>query len=842
VSFSVGIFALAGVAAAAGPILVHLMNRRRFRTIDWAAMQFLREAVRQSRRVLHLRDLLLLALRTLCVLLFGLAMARPYFSSTDGAFGAGEPIHAVLLVDNSLSMGYRGTSGTVLDEARRRARAFVDQLPAGSRTAVIPVASDPRHYSLDPAATKQDALEALDAVALVDRPAGFNAALELGREALRRLPDMPNKRLVFVGDGQRTNFPAGGLEQSLAGPDAPSDLQIVSLAAPNAENAWVAELRAVDGAAAPGADCEFVAVVRYEGPARRPAVQVGFQVDGVLVQSRVVDLEPNQRRELSFVHRFEAAAESTGPRFGTVRVELSDDRLPDDNHRDVVVPILPSLNVLYVSQTGPSEPTPEAAAGRGLWIQRLLAPVVERGDVQPRLVRITHIAAEALEPRLLQEARLTVLAGLQSPEDSLPRDAVPLLRDYVNQGGQLLIAAGEGFDPGRWHDDAWLDGAGLLPAPLAARTVNVRTAAEVRPLRLDLRSLGHPYFEIDGAASDELADLYSGPLFFETVAAEATDDAAAKVVAAETARIVRERAVQEMDAAARSQPTGTASRGANIDKQTPPAVPLIRLGWMDPDADVGESLKPEEEAQAARPRIIGRYDNGLPFMVERQLGRGTILFCTTGLQSEWNTLAMSRAVVLLDRAVRSLLDHTLPRRNFATTEPVVLPLRPPSGGAYLQLVHPDGRQEPVMVDALGGDKYALVLRDLPERGVYKVVSREADAAVEGTVTEKTLYELPLAVAGPESESRLAAVERDAALAGVDAAKVRWLGPQEEIGTAGATVRGQYLWKWLMAAVLALLLAELAIIRWMRPSVALRTPAAGARSANLEPVGAGSGAA
>ena len=70
-SLAVGAFALAGLAAAAGPVVAHLMNRRRFRTIDWAAMNFLREAVRQSRRVLHLRDLLLLLLRVACVLIHG---------------------------------------------------------------------------------------------------------------------------------------------------------------------------------------------------------------------------------------------------------------------------------------------------------------------------------------------------------------------------------------------------------------------------------------------------------------------------------------------------------------------------------------------------------------------------------------------------------------------------------------------------------------------------------------------------------------------------------------------------------------------------------------------------
>lgn len=823
-SFSAGIFALAGLAAVAGPILVHLMNRRRFRTVDWAAMQFLREAVRQSRRVLHLRDLLLLLLRTTVVLLFGLAMARPFFASTGGAFGAGEPVHAVLLVDNSLSMGYRSTSGTVLDEARAVGKRFIDALPAGSRVAVIPVCSDPRHYALDPATTKQDALEALDAVTLVDRPAGFNAALELGKTALKRLPDMPNKRLVFLGDGQRTSFPAGGLAPSLSGEGAPSDVQIVSLAPPAPENAWIAEWRAVDGAAAPGADAEFVAVVRYEGPVRRTNVQIGFHVDGALVQSRVVDLEPNQRREVSFTHRFETAAESNGPRYAVVGVELSDDRLPEDNRRETVVPIVPSLNVLYVSETGPAESTPEAAAGRGLWIQRLLAPVVERGDVQPRLVRITHIAAAGLDARLLQEARLTVLAGVRSPENY-----VPLLHEYVTQGGRLLIAAGDEFDPSEWHDAAWLDGAGILPAPPAARTVDVRNSQPVRPLRLDLKTLGHPYFQIEGVAADELTDLYSGPLFFEIVAAEPTDDAIQKVLAAETARIVARRtAAASAHAAGTAKPHGTA---AEPEPVTQP--PLLRLGWMEPEADLRHTLKPEEEAALGRPTVIGRYDNGLPLFVERRIGRGNVLFCTTGIQSPWNTLAMSRAVVLLDRAVRSMLEQTLPRRNFATTEPVMLPLRPPAGGSYLQLVHPDGRHEPVMIDALGEDQYALVLRDLPERGTYRITAREADAAAEGAVTEKTLWTLPIAVAGPEAESRLAALPRDDAMAGVDTARVRWLGHHEEIGTAGATVRGQYLWKWLMAAVLVGLLLELALIRWMRPSVVLSAPAA---SSAMPPVG------
>ena len=72
-SFDASSFAIAGAVAAAGPVLIHLLNRRRFKTVNWAAMDFLREALERNRKVLHLRDILLLALRVLAVVLFGSA-------------------------------------------------------------------------------------------------------------------------------------------------------------------------------------------------------------------------------------------------------------------------------------------------------------------------------------------------------------------------------------------------------------------------------------------------------------------------------------------------------------------------------------------------------------------------------------------------------------------------------------------------------------------------------------------------------------------------------------------------------------------------------------------------
>src|SRR5436305_2515830 len=70
---------LSVLAVAAGavavPVVIHLLNRRRFRVVTWAAMRFLLAAQRRNARRMRLEQLLLLAVRCGLVLLVVLAMA-----------------------------------------------------------------------------------------------------------------------------------------------------------------------------------------------------------------------------------------------------------------------------------------------------------------------------------------------------------------------------------------------------------------------------------------------------------------------------------------------------------------------------------------------------------------------------------------------------------------------------------------------------------------------------------------------------------------------------------------------------------------------------------------------
>ena len=95
-------------------------------------------------------------------------------------------------------------------------------------------------------------------------------------------------------------------------------------------------------------------------------------------------------------------------------------------------------------------------------LRRLLAPKTARSDAPRQLVKVIHITPDELTQEVLADARLVVVAGIQDPGDS-----VPLLREYVAQGGQLVIAAGGNFDPDAWNAAGYAGGQGILPLPLA---------------------------------------------------------------------------------------------------------------------------------------------------------------------------------------------------------------------------------------------------------------------------------------------------------------------------------------------------------------------------------------
>src|SRR5437868_11557927 len=99
----------AGGALISSPILIHLINRMRFKRLRWAAMEFLLKSQKRNRRKLIIEQLILLLLRIFLVLLAAFLLARFVGAKSR----SNEETLNYVVIDDTLSM----TDGHIPDNA-----------------------------------------------------------------------------------------------------------------------------------------------------------------------------------------------------------------------------------------------------------------------------------------------------------------------------------------------------------------------------------------------------------------------------------------------------------------------------------------------------------------------------------------------------------------------------------------------------------------------------------------------------------------------------------------------------------------------------------------------------
>jgi hypothetical protein len=97
-------FILFALPLIALPILIHLINQNRHRTIPWAATMFLLQAKRMARGMARLRYFLIMLARILAVAGLIFAISRPMSGGWLGLTTSGAPELTVVILDRSVSM------------------------------------------------------------------------------------------------------------------------------------------------------------------------------------------------------------------------------------------------------------------------------------------------------------------------------------------------------------------------------------------------------------------------------------------------------------------------------------------------------------------------------------------------------------------------------------------------------------------------------------------------------------------------------------------------------------------------------------------------------------------
>ncbi len=440
---------LVGLVAAAVPVLIHILSRRRVRRRRFSDLRFLEEAQASRARSLDLRRLLLLLLRVLIVLLVVLGAARPRVGGLLA--GPAGPRSLLLLLDGSASMQAQQEDGTRFAAAVEQAAALIASLPAGSEVQVVRSGARTAPLFAGWVPASEAAAQALDALAPDD--GGFRPA-----EALRAAAGWVGTaraapvEVVLLSDlqGWRGEAPAprdsagseglaaAAVELAAAGPVR----VLVRGVGEPFPNGGVLGVRLPLRALRAGEPVTILAEVRQ----REAGLPFRLELDGRTVAEAVPAGTAPGRGLAEFALSVPAAGAHRG------RVLGPGDRLPADDRRPFVLEVRDRIAVLLVH--GPDRgPAGRGAAGRGGW--RYLVEALVPGG-QEDLFAVRTVASDRLVAGDLVAADVALFVD----PDPLGRQLLADLQDWLRGGGAAGFLVG---DPtlGPYLEDSLLPALGL---------------------------------------------------------------------------------------------------------------------------------------------------------------------------------------------------------------------------------------------------------------------------------------------------------------------------------------------------------------------------------------------
>ncbi|MCA9187203.1 MAG: BatA domain-containing protein [Pirellulaceae bacterium] len=509
------------------PVLIHLINLMRQRRVRWAAMDFLLKAYKKHRKWIWLKQLLLLLLRMLAVAVVVAMLAKLVSQDRWSQWLGGQTTHHILVLDDSLSMSERLSTGTVFDLATQAITQLADNLSErpGQRVTLLRTSQAARAWqAVESGEDQMDAGGAAGLVAdlnavyvdsdfaetLEEKRRGFDitdlsygprAALQLVSSLIQQNED--EQHVVYlVSDFRHLDWESPEQVRELLQKmqTQGASIQLVRCAAQSQDNLAITEIRPELGTRAAGVPLMVDVTVKNFGdrtarqipisirlidhttdkPASDPATAKGTPSDlpGLLID----ELPPGE----SIVRHAQVYFPGAG--YHVVQASLPPDTMDRDNQRGCVLHMPDAISILIV------DGDEDQIHGRFLT------------DVfQPNPQTRTGIAPTLQVPAFLRDATPEMLGQFSAiylaDVDRLDSLAVDNLKQYVSAGGGLAFFMGPNSSVS-FYNELYEEGIGLFPVPLENVAILERDLAEVP----DLVPGEHPLLRVFAGQQNPFAE------------------------------------------------------------------------------------------------------------------------------------------------------------------------------------------------------------------------------------------------------------------------------------------------------------------------------------------------
>ncbi|MHC4842056.1 MAG: BatA domain-containing protein, partial [Planctomycetota bacterium] len=554
------------LTAAAVPIIIHLINLTRYRKVDWAAMEFLLKAYQKTRRRMQLESLIMLLLRVAAVLMLAAALfpmgCERMKAWTDDTLGLGNtvlssdaPLHLVVVLDNSASMGYGIERITSFERGRQYATTLVDSLKQNrDRVSIIRLSdvyvppglggisltddevkkSRKRRIGQSSSLNLEAARRELAATQITAVDTNMLAAFREAARAVAGTPEGDAAALIVISDfmdsgwselrkdgSAHTDFLAATQRINERLKMSGNTMLFYDAGYEKTSNVGITNVKCTERVVGNGMPATVLVDLNYyaHGITQAKNVRLSYRIDKGSERpfGAPISLRPNQPVDpvqLNLQPK-ELALKGTEIKIGASRnieiIVTDPEGLKIDNSRNLVIHVVPSIPILVVNGAPASDPRLDET----LYLESALGihdnRISDGGSSEPT-VRITPNRIVSINANQLSsednflDYRLVILCNVKS----IPGTTIHKLKEYVEAGFGLMVFDGHNVDHKKYNATLYEDGKGLLPVKLAEPGGTNDTNADGHSLAIPNGARNHEVLSILTADS-ELEETISLP-------------------------------------------------------------------------------------------------------------------------------------------------------------------------------------------------------------------------------------------------------------------------------------------------------------------------------------------